>query len=195
MILKDIYAYLKQSAILSAALEAGENDSKIYPNYARMSSKVPYIVYRSTNPGGNIFYAFPSTLTAQVIQITFTPLSGNFYAGSLALCERLMALDKALSSVRPSSYFRGGHHYLASGALIAWKDFSKLSFDISLSNVPQDTAHTLTGMLSNNAFLTYALYGGADAAFCKEFALSAPPVLNIERKTALCQIEFTLLER
>ena len=145
--------------------------------------------------GGNIFYAFPSTLNAQVIQITFTPLSGNFYAGSLALCERLMTLDKALSSVRPSSYFRGGHHYLASGALIAWKDFSKLSFDISLSNVPQDTAQQLTALLSNNAFLTYALYGGADAAFCKEFALSAPPVLNIERKTALCQIEFTLLER
>ncbi len=145
--------------------------------------------------GGDIFYAFPATLSAQVIKITLTPLSGNFYAGGLSLCERLMTLDKALSLVRPSSYFRGGHHYLASGALITWKDFSKLSFDVSLSNVAQDTARQLTLLLKNNAFLTYALYGGAEAAFCKEFALNAPPVLNIERKTALCQIDFTLLER
>lgn len=145
--------------------------------------------------GGDIFYAFPATLTAQVIKITLTPVSGNFYAGGLSVCERLMTLDKALSSVRPSSYVRGGHHYLASGALIAWKDFSKLSFDLSLSNVPQDTARQFTALLKNNAFLTYALYGGAQAAFCKEFALKAPPVVNIERKTALCQIELTLLER
>lgn len=173
------------------------NAARIDIEYKTSSSDTAFTPL-STSPsytGGDIFYAFPATVTAQVIKITLTPVNGNFYTCGLSLCERLMTLDKALSSVRPSSYFRGGHHYLASGALIAWKDFSKLSFDISLSNVPQDAARQFTALLSNNAFLTYALYGGADAAFCKEFALSAPPVVNIERKTALCQIELTLLER
>lgn len=52
MILEDIYAFLTADNTLKAALQATETDGKIYPNYARMSSRLPYIVYRSTNPGG-----------------------------------------------------------------------------------------------------------------------------------------------
>jgi len=53
MILQDIYDYLQSSSVLKTALGASETDGKIYPNYARISSKVPYIVYRSSNPGGS----------------------------------------------------------------------------------------------------------------------------------------------
>ena len=52
MILEDIYALLTADTALTAALRATQTDSKIYPNYARMSSRAPYIVYRSANPGG-----------------------------------------------------------------------------------------------------------------------------------------------
>lgn len=52
MILSDIYTYLKKSVALKEALGVTESDAKIYPNYARISSRIPYIVYRSTNPGG-----------------------------------------------------------------------------------------------------------------------------------------------
>jgi len=52
VILEDIYNFLTADSALRAALQADEGDNKIYPNYARISSRAPYIVYRSTNPGG-----------------------------------------------------------------------------------------------------------------------------------------------
>lgn len=54
MILNDIYNYLLQSDSLAVFLKSKPSDSKIYPNYARMSCKTPYIVYRSSNVGGRI---------------------------------------------------------------------------------------------------------------------------------------------
>lgn len=53
MILGDIYKYLQTDTGLTSALEATLQDSKIYPNFARISSRAPYIVYRSANPGGS----------------------------------------------------------------------------------------------------------------------------------------------
>ena len=112
MILKDIYSYLKQSAILSAALEAGENDTKIYPNYARMSSKVPYIVYRSTNPGGT---------TDEVLnteQITLTVTSESFLQTveiSFILTELLDLTENKISSSIYNIYYAkktGGSDYV-----------------------------------------------------------------------------------
>ncbi len=112
MILKDIYSYLKQSAILSAALEAGENDSKIYPNYARMSSKVPYIVYRSTNPGGT---------TDEVLnteQITLTVTSESFLQTveiSFILTELLDLTENKIASSLYNIYYAkktGGSDYV-----------------------------------------------------------------------------------
>ncbi len=52
MIAQDIYAFLASSEALQTALNASEGDSKIYPNFARLSSRVPFLVYSSTNPGG-----------------------------------------------------------------------------------------------------------------------------------------------
>ncbi len=52
MIAQDIYTYLTSSTALATALNATETDSKIYPNYARLSSRLPFIVYQSTNAGG-----------------------------------------------------------------------------------------------------------------------------------------------
>ena len=52
MIVQDIYAYLSSDSTLQTALNATETDTKIYPNYARLSSRVPFIVYQSTNAGG-----------------------------------------------------------------------------------------------------------------------------------------------
>lgn len=52
MIAQDIYAYLSSDSTLQTALSATVTDTKIYPNYARLSSRVPFIVYQSTNPGG-----------------------------------------------------------------------------------------------------------------------------------------------
>ena len=52
MIAQDIYTFLSSNQTLQTALNATQTDSKIYPNYARLSSRLPFIVYQSTNAGG-----------------------------------------------------------------------------------------------------------------------------------------------
>ncbi len=52
MIAQDIYSFLASNETLQNALNASETDTKIYPNYARLSSRLPFIVYHSTNTGG-----------------------------------------------------------------------------------------------------------------------------------------------
>ncbi|MCL2887952.1 MAG: hypothetical protein FWF35_01365 [Elusimicrobia bacterium] len=52
MILKDIYNFLAADAGLKNLLSSSEKDSKIYPNIAKIMSAPPFLVYRSSNPGG-----------------------------------------------------------------------------------------------------------------------------------------------
>lgn len=68
MILKDIYNYLTGDEALSLLLSATQTDSKIYPNFARISSRLPYLVYRSTNPGGTT----DEVLSTEQITLTIT---------------------------------------------------------------------------------------------------------------------------
>ena len=68
MILKDIYNYLTGDETLNLLLSATQTDSKIYPNFARISSRLPYLVYRSTNPGGTT----DEVLSSEQITITIT---------------------------------------------------------------------------------------------------------------------------
>jgi secreted protein with Ig-like and vWFA domain len=68
MILKDIYNYLASDEALSLVLSSTQTDSKIYPNFARISSRLPYIVYRSTNPGGTT----DEVLSTEQITLTIT---------------------------------------------------------------------------------------------------------------------------
>lgn len=68
MILKDIYNYLTADEALNLVLSSTQTDSKIYPNFARISSRTPYIVYRSTNPGGTT----DEVLSTEQITLTIT---------------------------------------------------------------------------------------------------------------------------
>lgn len=68
MILKDIYNYLASDEALNLVLSSTQTDSKIYPNFARISSRLPYIVYRSTNPGGTT----DEVLSTEQITLTIT---------------------------------------------------------------------------------------------------------------------------
>jgi len=173
------------------------NAASVKIEYKQNSSDADFILFSSFEniSGPDIFLAFPSVLTAAAVRFTFTCAENVFYIGGLNLCKKVISLDNVLSSLSPSSYFKGGHHYLADGQLLVWQDFSKMSFAVTLNNVPQSVAKNLLKLMRGNAFLTYALYGAFDASFCRQFALSEPPVINAERKSGLYTFEFTLLER
>ncbi|ACC98634.1 hypothetical protein Emin_1082 [Elusimicrobium minutum Pei191] len=49
MLTKDLYGYLISNEKLSSLLSASREDSKIYPNTAKIMSLAPFIVYRNNS--------------------------------------------------------------------------------------------------------------------------------------------------
>lgn len=85
MILEEICSYLSSDSALKAALGADERDSKIYPNYAAITSRVPYLVYRSSNPGGS----YDEVLSEEGVTFVIT---GEDYGQTAAISKALSAL-------------------------------------------------------------------------------------------------------
>ncbi|MDR0953640.1 MAG: hypothetical protein LBM71_05660 [Elusimicrobiota bacterium] len=112
MILSDIYSYLLSSEVLKTALEFSEEDTKIYPNYSRLSSRVPYLVYRSTNPGGTS----DEVLSSEQLSLIITADSFlQVVEISLILTELLDLSDNKIPSAVYNIYYSkkiGGNDYV-----------------------------------------------------------------------------------
>ncbi len=99
MITEDIYNYLCADETLQTALSANETDSKIYPNFAAITSRTPYIVYRSYNPGG----CYDEVLCEE--HLTFIITAENF-AQTAAISKILTVLLDLTSGQIPSQDYR-----------------------------------------------------------------------------------------
>ena len=111
MIAQDIYAYLSSDSTLQTALSANQTDTKIYPNYARLSSKLPFIVYQSTNPGGTQ----DEVLNEEDLSIIIT---SDTYATTVAISYIVTALLDLTETQIPSNTYNiyyskktGGNDY------------------------------------------------------------------------------------
>jgi len=91
MILSDVYKYLLNNPQLCAVLETRTEDGKIYPNFARISSRAPYIVYRSLNPGGSL----DEVLSQEQAVFVITSESFAKTAGISAILTDLLDLPAA----------------------------------------------------------------------------------------------------
>ncbi|MDR0953644.1 MAG: hypothetical protein LBM71_05680 [Elusimicrobiota bacterium] len=128
-------------------------------------------------------------------KFTFTSPNATCQAGQIILAKKLITLDNVLSSITPDTYARQGHHYLADGALLKWVEFTKKTIDLRLSNMPPKLWQNLQNILNANVFLTYIFYGDYAADTCSQYALKAPAKSQLERKTALYQVDISLIER
>ncbi len=112
MILKDIYNYLTADEALNLVLSSTQTDSKIYPNFARISSHTPYIVYRSTNPGGTT----DEVLSTEQITLSITADSFlQITQISYLLTELLDLTDNEIPSQDYKIYYSkkiGGNDFL-----------------------------------------------------------------------------------
>lgn len=99
MITEDIYNYLAADDTLGAALCASETDSKIYPNFAAITSRTPYIVYRSSNPGGS----YDEVLCEE--HLTFVITCENF-AQTAAISKILTVLLDLTEEQIPSQNYK-----------------------------------------------------------------------------------------
>jgi len=111
MIAQDIYAYLSSDSTLQTALSATATDTKIYPNYARLSSRLPFIVYQSTNPGGTQ----DEVLNEEDLSIIIT---SDTYATTVAISYIVTALLDLTETQIPSNTYNiyyskktGGNDY------------------------------------------------------------------------------------
>lgn len=111
MIAQDIYAYLSTDSTLQTALSATTTDTKIYPNYARLSSRLPFIVYQSTNPGGTQ----DEVLNEEDLSIIIT---SDTYATTVAISYIVTALLDLTETQIPSATYNiyyakktGGNDY------------------------------------------------------------------------------------
>ena len=111
MIAQDIYALLASDSTLQTALSATVTDTKIYPNYARLSSRIPFIVYQSTNPGGTQ----DEILNEEDLSIIIT---SDTYATTVAISYIVTALLDLTETQIPSNTYNiyyakktGGNDY------------------------------------------------------------------------------------
>ena len=111
MIAQDIYAFLASDNALKTALNANDTDTKIYPNYARLSSRVPFIVYQSTNTGGTQ----DEVLNEEDLSIIIT---SDTYAQTVAISYIVTALLDLTETQIPSETYNiyyskkiGGNDY------------------------------------------------------------------------------------
>ena len=144
--------------------------------------------------GQDFIYSFPSVVNAVILKLTFTA-SGTLSIGKIIAAKNLLTLSEVLSTLSGNIYAREGHHYLANGALIKWKDFTKFNLTLNLDNISVTVKQTLENILKNNTFLTYIFYGNFDTTISGEYALAHTPFFSLDRRRTLYKTTLNLLEK
>lgn len=144
--------------------------------------------------GQDFIFTLSAPVNMLVLKLTFTALS-TLNIGKIIAANTLLNLSEVLSTLSGNTYSREGHHYLANGALIKWKDFTKYALTLILENISATVKQNLENILKNNTFLTYIFYGAFDTALIGEYALKQMPFFNFDRRRALYKTTLNLLEK
>lgn len=144
--------------------------------------------------GQDFIFTLSAPVNMLVLKLTFTA-SGTLNIGKIIAASTLLNLSEVLSTLSGNIYAREGYHYLANGALIKWKDFSKYALTLTLENISLTVKQNLENILKNNTFLTYIFYGSFDGALINEYALRQTPFFNFDRRRALYRTTLSLLEK
>jgi len=144
--------------------------------------------------GQDFIFTLSAPVNVLVLKLTFTA-SGSLNIGGIIAANTLLNLGEVLSTLSGNIYSREGHHYLANGALIKWKDFTKYALTLTLENISFTVKQNLENILKNNTFLTYIFYGSFDTALIGEYALKQAPFFNFDRRRALYKTTLNLLEK
>lgn len=144
--------------------------------------------------GQDFIFTFPSVVNILILKLTFT-VSGSLNVDKIIAAKNLLTLSEVLSTLSGNIYAREGHHYLANGALVKWKDFTKFNLTLNLENISATVKQNLENILKNNTFLTYIFYGNFDTTIIGEYALAHTPFFNLDRRRALYKTALSLLEK
>ena len=146
------------------------------------------------NYGQDFIFTFSSTVNMLILKLTFTYQS-TLSAKKIIAAKSLITLSEVLSNISGNIYTREGHHYLANGALVKWKDFTKFNLTLNLENINSTVKQSLKTILKNNTFLTYIFYGNFDTTMLGEYALGRTPFFSLDRRRCLYKTTLNLLEK
>ena len=144
--------------------------------------------------GQDFIFTFPSAVNLLILKLTFT-FQDNLTVSKIIAANSIIILNDVLSVLNGNVYAREGHHYLADGSLIKWRDFTKFNLNLNIENISPSTKQSLENIFKNNTFLTYIFYGTFDTSLTGEYALSQTPFFTLERRRALYKTTLNLLER
>ncbi len=142
----------------------------------------------------DFIFTFPADLNILILKLSFT-YQNTLNIGKIIAAKTLLTLSEVLSSINGNIYAREGHHYLANGELVKWRDFAKFNITVNLENINYTVKQNLENILKNNTFLTYIFYGNFDTAFTGEYALNHAPFFSLDRRRALYKTTLNLLEK
>ena len=142
----------------------------------------------------DFIFTFQNAVNLLILKLTFT-YQNTLSTGKIIAAKTLLNLSEVLSTLSGNIYAREGHHYLANGALVKWKDFTKFNLSLNLENINSTVKQSLENILKNNTFLTYIFYGNFDTSISAEYALSRTPFFNLDRRRALYKTTLNLLEK
>lgn len=142
----------------------------------------------------DFIFTFSAPVNILVLKLTFTA-SDTLNTSKIIAANSLVNLSEVLSTLSGNIYAREGHHYLANGALVKWKDFTKFNLTLSLENINTTLKQNLENILKNYTFLTYIFYGSFDTTLSGEYALSQTPFFTFDRRRTLYRTTLSLLER
>ena len=142
----------------------------------------------------DFIFTFSAPVNILVLKLTFTA-SDTLNTSKIIAANSLLNLSEVLSTLSGNIYAREGHHYLANGALVKWKDFTKFNLTLSLENINTTLKQNLENILKNYTFLTYIFYGSFDTTLSGEYALSQTPFFTFDRRRTLYNTNFNLLEK
>lgn len=97
----DVISYLKSDATLDTLLGATGSDSKIYPNQAKDTATVPYIIYRLTGDGTLEENLLELTATFECVATTYISVR-NIRDQLLVLLDRQDTIKNVVTS---ASYY------------------------------------------------------------------------------------------
>ncbi len=142
----------------------------------------------------DFIFTFPTDLNILILKLSFT-YQNTLNIGKIIAAKTLLNLSEVLSNISGNIYAREGHHYLANGMLVKWRDFTKFNLTLNMENINSSLKQNLKNILKNNTFLTYIFYGSFDTTIAGEYALSRAPFFNLDRRRALYKTTLNLLEK
>jgi hypothetical protein len=150
----------------------------------------------SGNTTGNVLIEMAAPVTAEAVKLflhTTQTANAEKTVGELKICKAVCALDAWIEFDKAAEY-KQGSYYLASGKLVTWREYRKISGGFTLSRVTKAQRDILNAAFAGYRYMTYVFYADYDLAETFEFAVDGETAEEFDRVSERYTIKFKVQE-